>query len=97
MLYYLVIFVDSDINYQECFEADDPVLAEKYIVYKEQAVRELSNWNKSEKDRSIITSKHYTSENVIKIDSEIVSTIESVLQNIAKLRGLLIDSFHKLK
>ena len=96
MLYHFTILVNGVINHQEFFECseDDAI---KYMGYKEQVFREINNWNKSEKDKILITSNYIIVENINKINSEIINNLETNLKNTANLRSLLIDSFHKLK
>ena len=96
MIYYFIVTVDYKKYHEEFFETDDSI-AIKYMGYKEQAIREIVNSNKSENERLIVFSNYYSSGSIKKVDSEIVDTLELDLQDISRLRGLLIDSFHKLK
>jgi predicted butyrate kinase (DUF1464 family) len=96
MLYYFKILVNGLITDKEYFEGNEED-AIKYMGYKEQVVREINNWNKSEKDKIIITSNYIIIDNINKINSEIINKLETKLQNISTLRSLLIDSIHKIK
>ena len=97
MLYYFVIFVDNVKHHEEFFESPGPDLATKYMSYKEHSIREIINFNKSEEDRLIITSNNYSSESIKTVTSENVKTLETILQDISKFRGLLLEAFHKIK
>jgi len=97
MLYYFVIFVDNTKHHDEFFECDDLDIAKKYMSYKEQSTREIINFNKSEDDRLIIKSTYYSPDSIKTITSESIETLENILQDISKFRGLLLEAFHKLK
>lgn len=97
MLYYFVIFVDNTKDHEEFFECDDLDIAKKYMSYKEQSIREIVNFNKSEDDRLIIKSTYYCPDSIKTITSESVKILETILQDISKFRGLILEAFHKLK
>lgn len=97
LLYFFAITVDNVIYHQEFFESEEQD-AIKYMAYREQAVREIVNWNK-QTPLIVFSNNFHTDQNVNikKIDSECVDILEKKLMNISELRGKLIDSFHALK
>jgi hypothetical protein len=95
-IYCFVITVDNKTYHQEFFEAEEQD-ALKYTAYKEQAIREIVNWNKQQP--LVVFSNYFTTEynSIKKIDSEYVNGLEKKLMDLSELRGKLIHSFHALK
>ena len=95
-IYYFIVTVDNKKYHQEFFEAEEQD-ALKYTAYKEQAIREIVNWNKQVP--LVVSTNYFQTEytSIKKIDSEYVTELEKKLMDLSELRGKLIHSFHGLK
>ena len=96
MFYYFVVSVDTKKHHEEFFESNEQD-ALKYMAYKEQSIREVVNCFTSENNRVVVSSTYYSSDVINGINSEKVETLEKNLIHTTRLRGELIESFHKLK